>query len=194
MTADRVRGDARYERSRAAVHEAVCAVLVEEGISGLSVDRLAAVSGISRSTIYRNWPDMAALACEVFDDLMHREPVSLDGDPRGALREYLADYARRLNDPTYLAVLVALVEGSARDAAFADVHRRAFSQTRSRAGALVRAAQRAGEIRSEIDVSACVEDLVAPFLYRRLVTQVRITPRQVEDLHATLLARWGLTG
>lgn len=190
MSAQRTRGDARYERSREAVHQAVCAVLVEDGIGGLTADRLAAESGVSRSTIYRNWPDMAGLACEVFDDLMHREPVSLDGDPVVALRDYIADYARRLNDPTYLAVLMALIEGSARDTAFADVHRRAFSQTRSRAGALVRAAQRTGAVRADLDVSRCVEDLVAPFLYRRLVTQVRITPRQVDELHATLLLRW----
>lgn len=182
--------DARYERSRAAVHEAVCAVLVAEGLGGLTVDRIAAESGVSRSTIYRNWPDMAALACEVFDELIHRDGVDLGGDPRVALRDYLADYARRLNDPTYTAVLVALIEGSSRDDAFAEVHRRAFSQTRSRAGAIVRRAQADGVIDEGLDVQQCVEDLVAPFLYRRLVTQSRITPRQVDDLHATLLARW----
>lgn len=182
--------DARYERSRSAVHAAVCAVIVAEGISGLTVDRLAAESGVSRSTIYRNWPDMAALACEVFDDLIRRDAVGVAEDPRAALHDYLADYARRLNDPTYTAVLVALIEGSARDAAFADVHRRAFSQTRSRAAALVRRAQEQGVVDSELDVQQCVEDLVAPFLYRRLVTQARITSRHVDELHALLLARW----
>lgn len=182
--------DARYERSRAAVHDAVCAVLVADGISGLTVDRLAAESGVSRSTIYRNWPDLAALACEVFDDLMHREPVDVDQDPARALRDYLADYARRINDPTYLAVLVALVEGSARDTTFADVHRRAFSQTRSRAAAIIRRAQQTGVVRADLDVARGVEDVVAPFLYRRLVLQARITPRQIRDLHAELLARW----
>jgi AcrR family transcriptional regulator len=182
--------DARYERSRAAVHEAVCRVLVADGLSGLSVDRLAAESGVSRSTIYRNWPDMAALACEVFDALMHRESVPRAEDPVEALRDYLTDYARRLNDPTYTAVLVAVIEGSTRDDAFADVHRRAFSQTRSRAGAIVRTAQARGIIDPTRDVQQCVEDVVAPFLYRRLVTQSRITPRQVADLHATLLGRW----
>ena len=182
--------DARYERSRSAVHEAVRAVIVADGIAGLGVDRLAAESGVSRSTIYRNWPDMAALACEVFDELIDRDAIDLGGDPRAALHDYLADYARRLNDPTYTAVLVALIEGSARDDAFAEVHRRAFSQTRSRAGAIVRRAQAAGVIDPGLDAQQCVEDLVAPFLYRRLVTQNRITPRHVDDLHALLLARW----
>ena len=124
--------DARYERSRAAVHEAVCTVLVAEGLGGLTVDRLAAESGVSRSTIYRNWPDMAALACEVFDALMRRDEMVLDPDASVALRSYLDDYARRLNDPTYTAVLVTVIDGSSRDEAFADVHRRMFSQTRSR--------------------------------------------------------------
>jgi AcrR family transcriptional regulator len=182
--------DARYERSRAAVHDAVCRVLVAEGLGGLTVDRLAAESGVSRSTIYRNWPDMAALACEVFDDLMHRDGVDLDRDADSALREYLEDYARRLNDPTYTAVLVALIEGSARDAAVADVHRRAFSQTRSRAGAIVRRGQAEGVIEPSLDVQQCVEDVVAPFLYRRLVSQTRITSRQVDDHHRLLMRRW----
>lgn len=182
--------DARYERSRAAVHEAVCRVLVADGISGLTVDRLAAESGVSRSTIYRNWPDLAALALEVFADLMHREPVDLDRDPVQALHDYLADYARRLNDPTYTAVLVALMDASSRDSAFAEVHRRAFSQTRSRAGTIVERGKADGVIAGDLDVQQCVEDIVAPFLYRRLVTGARITPRQVDALHATLLTRW----
>lgn len=182
--------DARYERSRAAVHEAVCALFVTDGLSGLTVDRIAEESGISRSTVYRNRPDMAALACEVFDELMHREPVDISGDPATALHDYLTDYARRLNDPVYTAVLVALIEGSARDEAFADVHRRAFSQSSSRAGDIVRRAQEVGLVAVDRDVEDCVEDMVAPFLYRRLITQRRITSTQVHRLRDDLLARW----
>lgn len=182
--------DARYERSRAAVHAAVCSVLVAEGVRGLTVDRLAAECRVSRSTIYRNWPDLAALACDVFDELIDRDAVDLGGDPRVALHGYLEDYARRLNDPTYTAVLVALVEGSARDEAFAQVHRRAFSQTRSRAGSIIRRAMDLGVMDSGLDVQQCVEDLVSPFLYRCLVSRTRITRRQVDDLHARLLQRW----
>lgn len=182
--------DARFERTRASVYQAVSQVLVCEGLAGLTVDRLAAESGIARSTIYRNWPDLAALACEAFDELMHQESLDLGADPREGLHDYLADYARRLNDPTYTAMLVALIEGSWRDEAFAEVHRRAFSQTRSRAGSMLRRAQKEGLIDARLDIQQCVEDLVAPFLYRRVVTQNRITPRQVDELHARLLERW----
>jgi AcrR family transcriptional regulator len=172
--------DARFERTRAMVYQAVSHVVVAEGLVGLTVDRLAAESGVARSTIYRNWPDLSALACEAFDEMMHQESLDLGTDPRAGLHDYLADYARRLNDPTYTAMLIALIEGSWRDDAFAEVHRRAFSQTRSRAASIIRRAQKEGVIDPRLDVQQCVEDLVAPFLYRRVVTQTRITPRQVE--------------
>lgn len=182
--------DARVERSRQAVHAAVCEVLVAEGLTGLTVDRLAEVSGISRSTIYRNWPDLAALACDVFEDLMHRETAVLPGDPREAITAYLEDYARRLNDPTYLAVLIALIEGSRRDEAFATVHREHFSATRSRAGELIRQGQAAGIIDPALDVQIGVEELVAPFLYRRLVTQSEIGSAQVAEISQRVMRAW----
>ncbi len=161
-----------------------------DGIAGLTADRLAEESGVSRSTIYRNWPDLAALTCEVFDELMHRDSQEFEGEPDAALREYLADYARRLNDETYCAVLIALIELSMRDDAFADVHRRSFSQTRSRASGIIRRGQSSGIFRADLDVKQGVEDLVAPFLYRRLVTQAQITSRQVEHLHQRLIGAW----
>lgn len=182
--------DARYERSKAAVFDAVRSVLVADGIAGLTADRLAEESGVSRSTIYRNWPDLAALTCEVFDELMHRDSQEFEGEPDAALREYLADYARRLNDETYCAVLIALIELSMRDDAFADVHRRSFSQTRSRAAGIIRRGQSSGIFRADLDVKQGVEDVVAPFLYRRLVTQAQITSRQVEHLHQRLIGAW----
>ena len=182
--------DVRYERSKSAVFDAVRQVLVADGIAGLSADRLAEESGVSRSTIYRNWPDLAALTCEVFDELMHRDTVEFADEPAAALREYLADYARRLNDPTYCAVLIALIELSMRDEPFADIHRRSFSQTRSRAAGIIRRGQASGIFRADLDVKQGVEDIVAPFLYRRLVTQAQITSRQVEHLHQRLIGAW----
>ena len=182
--------DARFERTRTVVHEAVCSVLVDDGLAGLTVDRLAAEAGVARSTIYRNWPDMAGLACEVFDELVHREQIEFTGSVEDQLKAYLLDYAERLNNEVYTAVLLAVIEAANRDDAFADVHRRMFNQTRSRAGEIVRQGQRAGVFDTRLDVQQCVEDIVAPFLYRRLVRQVAITRAQVNELHAELLRRW----
>ena len=185
--------DPRVARNRVAVHAAALDVLAAEGVSGLSVERLADVSGVSRSTIYRHWPDMRALIVAAFDDVVHagaqqHEPT---GDTSADLLDYLRDYARRLNDPTYAAVIIAVIEWSWRDPAFAAAHGRAFDDTRSRAAGILRAGAASGQLRSELDVAAGVEDVVAPFLYRRLVLRRTITGRDVDSLHRRLMDALG---
>ena len=47
------------------------------------------------------------------------------------------------------------------------------------------------EVKAIEFVPDAVQDMVAPFLYRRLVTQARITRPQVDELATALLSRWG---
>jgi AcrR family transcriptional regulator len=185
--------DPRVLRNRAAVHAAALETLAAQGASGLNVDRIAETSGVSRSTIYRHWPDMRALVVAAFDEVVHASSASLEptGDVEADLSGYLHDYARRLNDPTYTAVTIAIVEWSWRDPEFAAEHSRTFDDARSRAASILRAGVRSGRLRADLDVRAAVEDIVAPFLYRRLVLRRTITSREVEALHCRLLDGFG---
>jgi len=176
------------------VYAAALRLVGSEGVSGLSVDLLAEESGVSRSTIYRHWPDMGDLVVRAFDDLMHAhvaEDLVRGTDVSAALLAYLRDYARRLNDPSYASALVAILEWSWRDEAFATTHGQMFSDSRSRAATLLRAGRASGELRADLDVSQGVEDVVASFLYRRIVLRRRITDREVEALHARVMTDFG---
>lgn len=148
---------------------------------------------MSRTTIYRRWPDLGSLMCDVFDELVHDEStVDLDGadTTTQALHMYLVDYARRLNDDGYLAVLVALIDGASRDADFAAIHQKSFQDTRSRAADIIRRGRKDGTFYSSLDVRQGVEDIVSPFPYRRLVGQQRISAKAVDELHGVLLKRF----
>ena len=184
--------DPRVVRNRRAVHRAALELLVLDGVSGLSVDRLAEVSGVSRSTIYRHWSDLPSLIVAAFDEAVHDRPER--PEPTGELvvdlLAYLRDYAARLNDPTYAAVTIAILEWSWRDADFAATRALTFDDSRSRAAVLLRTAKANGEIRAELDVAQGVEDLVSPFLYRRLVLRRTVSDREVRLLHERLLASW----
>ncbi|UED84893.1 TetR/AcrR family transcriptional regulator [Streptomyces profundus] len=57
----------RSARVRAQVHEAVRAQLLEHGYDGLTVDAVAARSGVHRTTVYRRWGDVGGLLA----DLLH---------------------------------------------------------------------------------------------------------------------------
>lgn len=177
-------------QNRRAVHRAALDLLSTDGVAGLTVDRLAEASGVSRSTIYRRWPDMASLVVAAFDDVVHEQVYGSQlppKDPARALLGYLRDYARRLNDPTYATVLVIITEWAWRDPAFARKHARSFDQSRSIAMRILRTGSAAGHFRHDLDVNEAVEDVVAPFLYRRLILRRRITDADVRRLHRRLL-------
>ncbi len=185
------REDPRVAPNRRAVHRAALELLSSDGIGGLTVDRLADASGISRSTIYRHWPDLTVLVVSAFDEVVHEEADATDAavdDPAIALLDYLRDYARRLNDPLYATVLVTIIEWAWRDPDFAAAHTRAFDVRRSRAKAILRAGRAAGVFATDVGVDEAVEAVVAPFLYRRLVLRRAITERDIRTLHARLLA------
>jgi AcrR family transcriptional regulator len=182
--------DPRVASNRSAVHRAALELVSAEGIGGLTVDRLAEASGVSRSTIYRRWPDLSALVVAAFDDVVHelaRSEHPLPRDPGQALLAYLRDYARRLNDPTYATVLMVITEWAWRDPKFARKHSGSFDPSRSQAMRILKAARAAGTLRPDVDVNEAVEDIVAPFVYRRLILRRRITDAEVRRLHRRLL-------
>jgi AcrR family transcriptional regulator len=177
--------------NRRAVHDAAMRLLARHGIAGLTVDRLADVSGVSRSTIYRHWPDPRELAVEALEGVLRTEPTSLRAapeDPASALLAYLRDYARRLNDETYATMLVTIIEWAWRDPDFARRHTHTLEDARSRAMKVVRDGRAAGLFRPDIDLNEAVEAVVSPFLYQRLVRRKRISDRDVRRLHAGFLA------
>ena len=180
--------DARVVGNRRAVQEAALQVLCADGVVGLSVDRLAEVSGVSRSTIYRHWPDTRTLVVSAFAEILRAADQDGDpADPAQLLAGYLRDYARRLNDPVYATVLVTILEWSWRDPGFAREHSAIFDVSRSNARRILEAGQASGAFDPTLRLDDAVEAVVAPFLYRRLVLRRRITAREVRSLHRRIV-------
>jgi AcrR family transcriptional regulator len=48
-------GDPRVRRTRALVHEATIELLVDKGLSGLTIEAISQRAGVARTTIYRHW-------------------------------------------------------------------------------------------------------------------------------------------
>jgi AcrR family transcriptional regulator len=189
MTADRA-VDPRIAQTRAQVHAATLAIIAESGVRAATVERIADRAGVSRSTVYRRWPSLPSLYYEAFAQLARRWSPEPGGDVDAELRHYLRDYADRLNDPTYGAVLVALIEAAWRDPELAALRRTVFDERTSRAAAIFEAGVRAGRLRADLDLREALDAVVAPFLYRRLVEQETISPTDVDRLHADVLRRF----
>src|ERR1700744_4287717 len=80
-----IRPGGRTARVRAQVHDAVLAELGEHGFDGLTMDAVAARSGVHRATVYRRWGDVGGLLADFLDaagddDWRPPETGSLQGD------------------------------------------------------------------------------------------------------------------
>jgi AcrR family transcriptional regulator len=61
------------------VRSATGQILRRDGYSGLTMERVAAESGVAKTTLYRRWPTKAALCMDLYLDVAGRElhaPVS----------------------------------------------------------------------------------------------------------------------
>jgi AcrR family transcriptional regulator len=181
-------------QTRELVYAATLEVVAEVGAAGVSVERIADRSGVARSTIYRRWPDQALLYLEAFTELARRAAVPLTGDTATDLENYLTEYAARLNDQTYIAVLIALLDRVARDEEFARLYRQIFDERRSRAATIFRAGVRSGAIRRGTDIHEAVIALLSPFTYMAIVRHEQIRPRDVRRTLEEVLAEFGADG
>jgi AcrR family transcriptional regulator len=89
--ATRPPGRPRSERAARAIIDATIDLLAEEGgVTGVSIEAVAARAGVGKTTIYRRWPNKEALIIDALADLKQPFPV-----PRGeSARDDLIAIAR----------------------------------------------------------------------------------------------------
>lgn len=162
------------ERRSTRAHQAVLDTALkrfrERGYAGLTIDSIAAGAGVSKATIYRWWPNKAAILIEAF--LASVEPDIAYSDS-GSLREDLvaqaSSLAQVLGDPHLGALVVALLGEAQHDADLATAFRDEWQSPRRAAGlAVVNRAKARGEISVNADPNLVLDGVYGP-LYLRLL-------------------------
>src|SRR5687767_14273156 len=89
----------RSARKRLAILDAATEVFLRDGYLGTNMDEIAALSGVSKQTVYKNFASKEALFIEIVGsmttktgDAVHTE---IDLEQGGDLGAYLRDYAYR---------------------------------------------------------------------------------------------------
>lgn len=78
-------GRRRGEVLREAVFEAALAEIAEHGVRGASMDRIAKRAGTGKAALYRRWPNVRALALDVFVSTLEQSLPDAETDT-GSLR------------------------------------------------------------------------------------------------------------
>lgn len=96
---ERPPGDPRVHQTRQLVLAAARELLLEEGQDAVTPTRLAALTGISRSTIYRHWNEPAEIIFEATAADTGRTSFAPTGDPAADLTLYLDELRTVLESP-----------------------------------------------------------------------------------------------
>lgn len=143
----------RAERKLAQVIEGARAVIVAKGFEGASVDDIARVAGISKATMYRYFPDKAAL----FQAVMSRECARQAGaaveicDCSAPIETLLVDFATRhlgfvLSDFAIDSFRTSVAESARFPALARDFYERRISKAREALMRVLAAASERGEL------------------------------------------------
>jgi AcrR family transcriptional regulator len=125
----------RTARTRQRVLDAVTSLLLEGGFDALTVDAVAARSGIHRTTVYRRWRDTGALLADALDAAREQPWQPPDtGSLLGDLTEINRQIVAALSEEP--SITRALITASFRSAAAAQALR-AFWEDRFTAAAVV---------------------------------------------------------
>jgi AcrR family transcriptional regulator len=163
------RGRPRSERARRAILKAAGELLERDGFTAVTMERIAERAGVSKATIYRWWPNKAAVMTDSFLELMVADTSPLDtGSAREDLRLRLRGLAHVLAGRSGRFV-AALIAESQTDSEVAEALRTHWISVRRReTRPLLRRGIERGELRSDLDLEVAIDALYGPVYWRML--------------------------
>ncbi|WP_194897629.1 TetR/AcrR family transcriptional regulator [Catenulispora pinisilvae] len=178
------RGRPRSHRAHQAILAAASELLLNRGLSAVSMDTVAERAGVSKATIYRWWPTKESLALDaLFSEWNAVQPAVRDtGSLRGDLVSLIRPWARLVSSRPYGAVIAQLIAAAQADPAFATEYRRRFVEPRreSARAALRRAAER-GEIPADTRIEVALDLIYGPIYHRLLHGHGTVNDRFVKE-------------
>ncbi|WP_162296748.1 TetR/AcrR family transcriptional regulator [Mycobacteroides abscessus] len=158
--------------------------LFTEGMGGFTIDKVAALSGASKMTIYKWWPSKGALALDgyfrkVEPDLNFPDSGEIERDLRAQMRAFLGV----IRDTAAGAIIGELIGQAQVDPELKAAFLQRYSgPRRALAVAAIRRAQERGQLRANVDPEVMVDQLWGACYHRLLVPDQPLTAGFVDAL------------
>ncbi|NQX47309.1 TetR/AcrR family transcriptional regulator [Paenibacillus tritici] len=188
---DKKRGRPRNTEAKNAILNASYDLLLEMGFGAVTVEKIAEQAQVSKATIYKWWPNKAAV---VMDGYLFAASARLPLPDTGSVKEDILIHAGTLAQ--FLTsregkVITELIGEGQFDAGLADAYRsRYFGPRRQEAWKLLERGIAKGELKQELDIGSCIDLIYGPIFYRLLLTGDELSEASVRSL--VLLAFEGI--
>lgn len=168
---------------------ATLGLLAEAGYHGLTMESVAARSGVNKTTLYRWWPSKdALLAAALADSNLLTFEVPDTGTLRGDLAGIAAAIHRLLTDETTAPIAIAVLAAAPNRPQLATIGRLFFADRMERERPLFERAVERGELSRDADPVTIMDALAGAIWFRMLLRGEAITPdhlRAIVDLLLT---------
>lgn len=168
--------DPRVERSRASVVDAAAQLLLAEGPDAITHARVADAAAVSRTTVYKHYPERSDLLHATAQAIGKHLPdaASVTGDLRSDLRTLIGHLGTDLQDPVRTRVMAMTMERALHDDAVATVRDTFISELRLAFRAIVARAVDQGELAASTDPDLGLASLAGSLLFSRFLASDRI--------------------
>jgi AcrR family transcriptional regulator len=176
--------DPRIERSRGHILAATIDLLREVGYGSLTIEAVAARSGVAKSTIYRHWSSKAGLVADAFLKAYEQTPVPPPGPVRDRVVALLRDLADSVlvRERRLACLLPALIDAAERSEDIATLSCRLSEMSAAPLVQVLDEGVERGELPSGTHTGVLADALVGPILLCRLLHRPYVDPDEVPAL------------
>jgi AcrR family transcriptional regulator len=177
------RGRPRDEAARQRILKAALGLMDEMSFAQVTAEAIAARAGTSKATVYRWWPNKAAVVIEAFRETVAPElPLHDTGSLRDDLTAQMRNFARVLAGPGG-RMLRSFIVAARSDPEVAAAFRSIWSEPRrTEAKRMLREKQSRGQLRKSEDLDLVLDSLYGPLYYRFLVKNEPPSQKYAEAL------------
>lgn len=181
-TADGCVSDPRIERTRAAVLEAGVAILFDKGPAAVTHAAVASDARVSRTTVYKHWPERRDLLVDVLDQIEPHKRVEPSGDVRADMRLMGRQMAAAFEDQQLSRVFSALLAQAQWDDETSQAQQSLINAGMADIAVVLDAAVEAGQLPPGIDPLRMAGRLIGPIFFAALIARRPLSTDEVDAL------------
>jgi AcrR family transcriptional regulator len=189
ITAARVEQEnPRRSRTRKSVLDAAAALLTDGGLAATTIDAIRDRSGVSKTTIYKHWPNRLCVAVDAFAERLAVDASLPDtGTAPGDFREQLRSVSMFYSSPIG-SVFAQLLASAMQDAeASVWLRTRLLASRQHGIQALWERAVTRDEVRSGISPDLAMDILFAPVMWRLINGRDLLSEHDIDALVNSVL-------
>lgn len=176
-------GRPRSEESRAAILDATWGLLKTMCLKELSIEAIARAAGVGKTTIYRWWPNKAAVAMDAFFEKLVPEIQFPEGvSATEAITQQMQLLVKAFSGDYGRIVAQIIAEGQACPETLVNYRDRFLNPRRAAAKAIIQQGIESGEFDSKLDPELAIDILYGAIYFRLLVGHLPLDRQFAEAL------------